>query len=396
MSVNIGGNQEDKSYRYKMPQLQTKIEGRGNGIKTVIVNMVEIAKALHVDPAYPTKYFGYELGAQSTFGDRAIVNGQHTAADLSKLLEKFVETFVLCPKCRLPEITLSVKKGELIVDCAACGRNANLNTAHRLKQFILKAPPGKKVKETASTDSGKKKQSKKPVKGKKGEDLDKEEEEKTQSTKTKDFLVAREKDAETEWFSDTSKEAQKRRKEAECETVVNDGQKLVDEILSSAKTDNKTESPVTTLKVFLAARERSVDEILSELRRLQLSRGLDDSQRIKTLLEALIDTSSAAEVPNQFKKYAPLLRKLAADKNSALLLLTCIEELVGVIDKKLLPRVPVILQTLYENDVIEEETLLLWHSSPPESSWLVNKKVATTVRERAKPFIDWLKEAEEE
>jgi len=389
MSVNIGGNQEDKSYRYKMPQLQTKIEGRGNGIKTVIVNMVEIAKALHVDPAYPTKYFGYELGAQSTFGDRAIVNGQHTAADLSKLLEKFVETFVLCPKCRLPEITLGVKKGELIVDCAACGRNANLNTAHRLKQFILKAPPGKKVKETASKDSRKKKQSKK---GKKGEvDVDKEEaEEKTQSTK----FVA--KDAETEWFSDTSKEAQKRRKEAEFENVVNDGQKLVDEILSSAKSDNKTESPVTTLKVFLAARERAVDEILSELRRLQLSRGLDDSQRIKTLLEALIDTSSAAEVPNQFKKYAPLLRKLAADKNSALLLLTCIEELVGVIDKKLLPRVPVILQTLYENDVIEEETLLLWHSSPPESSWLVNKKVATTVRERAKPFIDWLKEAEEE
>jgi len=275
------------------------------------------------------------------------------------------------------------------VDCAACGRNANLNTAHRLKQFILKAPPGKKVKETASTDSGKKKQGKK---GKKGEvDVDKEEaEEKTQSTK----FVA--KDAETEWFSDTSKEAQKRRKEAEFENVVNDGQKLVDEILSSAKSDNKTESPVTTLKVFLAARERGVDEILSELRRLQLSRGLDDSQRIKTLLEALIDTSSAAEVPNQFKKHAPLLRKLAADKNSALIFLTCIEELVGVIDKKLLPRVSVILQTLYENDVIEEETLLLWHSSPPESSWLVNKKVATTVRERAKPFIDWLKEAEEE
>jgi len=177
---------------------------------------------------------------------------------------------------------------------------------------------------------------------------------------------------------------------------VTDGQKLVDEILTSAKQDNKVESPVTILKVFLAAQQRTVPEILSELRRLQLSRGLDDSQRIKTLLEALIDTSNPVEVPAQFKKHALLLKKLAADKNSVLVLLTCIEELVGVIDKKLLSRLPLILQALYENDVIDEETLLSWHASPPESSWLVNKKVATTVRQKAKPFIDWLKSAEEE
>ena len=78
--MNIGGDQNDSSYRYKMPSLTTKIEGRGNGIKTVITNMVDISKALHCDPAYPTKFFGIELGAQSKFNeetDRAIVNGAH-------------------------------------------------------------------------------------------------------------------------------------------------------------------------------------------------------------------------------------------------------------------------------------------------------------------------------
>ncbi len=45
----------------------TKIEGRGNGIKTVIVNAEDVSDALHRPVTHLVKYFGGELGAQSKY-----------------------------------------------------------------------------------------------------------------------------------------------------------------------------------------------------------------------------------------------------------------------------------------------------------------------------------------
>ncbi|KAJ2993093.1 hypothetical protein NUW54_g7782 [Trametes sanguinea] len=59
--VNIRRDVDDKFYRYRMPLLMTKIEGKGNGIKTVIPNMSDVARALSRPPTYPTKFFGCEL-----------------------------------------------------------------------------------------------------------------------------------------------------------------------------------------------------------------------------------------------------------------------------------------------------------------------------------------------
>lgn len=66
-TVNVNRGVTDIFYRYKMPRISAKVEGKGNGIKTVIVNMAEVAKALGRPATYPTKYFGCELGAQTQF-----------------------------------------------------------------------------------------------------------------------------------------------------------------------------------------------------------------------------------------------------------------------------------------------------------------------------------------
>lgn len=62
--VNIAGTKpiDDPEYRYKMPLVVGKIEGRGNGIKTVIPNISDVALSLHRSPGEVNKFFGCELG----------------------------------------------------------------------------------------------------------------------------------------------------------------------------------------------------------------------------------------------------------------------------------------------------------------------------------------------
>jgi len=61
--VNIPETVEDYSYRYKRPVIQIKIEGKGNGIKTNLVNLTDIAEHLRVPVEYPLKFMGYEKGS---------------------------------------------------------------------------------------------------------------------------------------------------------------------------------------------------------------------------------------------------------------------------------------------------------------------------------------------
>lgn len=140
--INISGSTpvDDPEYRYKMPTVFGKIEGKGNGIKTVIPNISDVGLALKRDPGEVNKFFGCELGAQTTYNaetDRAIVNGAHTDQVLQQNIHKYIELFVLCPNCRLPETEYKIKSGAIYHKCMACGSKEMVDMSHKLCTYIL-------------------------------------------------------------------------------------------------------------------------------------------------------------------------------------------------------------------------------------------------------------------
>lgn len=141
-----------------MPVLTTKIEGKGNGIKTVLPNMSDVSRSLSRPPTYPTRFFGYELGAQTTIdeiNDRYIVNGAHEAAKLRDLLDTFIIKFVLCGSCKNPETDLTIiKNGNLIRDCKACGELTDVTMRHPLTSFIIKNQPDNPKKSKGAKKQG--------------------------------------------------------------------------------------------------------------------------------------------------------------------------------------------------------------------------------------------------
>jgi hypothetical protein len=71
-----------------------------------------------------------------------IVNGAHETRTFETHLDHFIDKYVLCPKCKMPETDLDIKKKTVIVStCNACGNVTELDSNHRVAVYITKNPP---------------------------------------------------------------------------------------------------------------------------------------------------------------------------------------------------------------------------------------------------------------
>ncbi|KAM8921574.1 eukaryotic translation initiation factor 5 isoform 1-T1 [Pelodytes ibericus] len=381
MSVNVNRSVSDQFYRYKMPRLIAKVEGKGNGIKTVIVNMVDVAKALNRPPTYPTKFFGCELGAQTQFdvkNDRFIVNGSHEANKLQDMLDGFIKKFVLCPECDNPETDLHVnpRKQTIGNSCKACGYRGMLDTNHKLCTFILKNPP-----ESTESGTGKKEKDKK---NRKGKDKENGSVSPVLTELNPPRVPGDEEDDDEDWGEDTTAEAQRRRMEEISDHAKN--------LTLSEDLEKPIEERVNILFDFVKKRKEegiidsSDKEIFAEAERLDVK-----AMGPLVLTEVLFND----QIRDQIKKYRRhFLRFCHNNKKAQKYLLHGFECVVDMHQSHLLSKIPHTLKEMYDADLLEEDVIINWAEKP--SKKYVSKELAKDIRAKAEPFIKWLKEAEEE
>lgn len=400
--VNIDTSNDDPFYRYKMPKLIAKIEGKGNGIKTVIVNMADIAKALNRPASYPTKFFGTERGAQvNTKGDKYIVNGKYDEKELQELLDKFIKKYVLCPECGNPETNMRVSKSKNIIQgkCVACGNRFQFDDAHAVANFIKKNPPTDEYSiATKNAGAARDEEKEKKKKDKDAEKADKKAErkaakeaagvpspkpEKKKSKKPKEEEAGE--DDDEDWSQDTSEEAVRARREQLEQAIGTSVSGLV-----HTEADYFEMSPEDRLEAFkrFAQQPHSSKELFEEAQRLDV-----EAKAMGVLLPLKFNESIVAQL-KQKPNFQLLQRFCINNQETQRNLLGATEKLVSVTFPTLLSKVSAILNAYYSNDIVEESVFFAW-AEAAESEYVSSKKHKAVV-EAATQFMDWLKTAEEE
>lgn len=340
-----------------------KVEGSGNGIKTKIPNLKDIAKDLHREPADILKIFGFELGAVTIKNDDTdtyIVNGKFSANELADKLDLFIDKFVLCGSCKNPETLIVPSKGGVSLRCISCGNETICDPKHKLTDFIVKDAARRRLKAKQEAKAASDSKSSKKSKGKKekqAEDAG---------------------DEDTEWSVDVSSAAVKARRRVAL------GQ--AEETPATEAKEEKKMSPEQEFKDYIAS-SGALD--MDKLRSLRDAMRLSPNELASRIANSVFDAENVTKqiIPSA-KKWAPFF---AQTKKTQEALVVAIVEMALLNEDTLLPKLATLLKGLYDNDYVEEEAILDWYDSVAMDDARLLKaklKVAT--------LATWLREADDD
>ena len=119
----------------QMPQVSVKRERlelprlliTNVGMRTMITNFKEVADVLNRDPQHILKFLTREMATAATFHDsRAIFQGKFRRDSFERLLQRYMESFVICPVCNRPDTKIVKEKRLSFLVCNACGAKSSI------------------------------------------------------------------------------------------------------------------------------------------------------------------------------------------------------------------------------------------------------------------------------
>lgn len=302
-----------------------------------------------------------------------IVNGAHDPEKLLQLLYQFIAKFVLCSKCKNPETDLIVIDKKINQSCTACGQKIIIpNTLHKLTTFIINHPPN----EDTSKSKGKGKEKEK----------DKKKTKKIGSTDSKKT------ENDDDEFTITAADLND---EFGNEDLINYDDS-VKSLVENLKTTHVDQAECGNIFYNLVKEKKEMNQLSDVNVQRELFSKADElkiKDKATLVLSELLLTDNILEEINTHRRL--FLRFCHQNHKAQKYLLGGIEKVIGDIYKdKLLNITLKILKLLYDEDILDEEVLCEWHEKP--SKKYVSKEMSKAIREKAAPFIKWLKEAEVE
>lgn len=387
-TVNIPSYLDDPNYRYKMPRVKVQRISRGNGVKTVLLNMGDIAKALKRNPDYSTRFCGCELGAMSRYDLKrgyTIINGIHSEDDVQTIIDKFIERFVLCPKCSLPEVDLLVLDRKVQGSCNACGFIGLMDNYHKVSTYICKNPPDISESTVKNFSSNKLKTSSKyPKSGKQTAGINSDDD---ISTEVNDPTSLDDNDAEFETIKSRHSHKKSHSKPKRQEKQKN----------TESESNN---SQVLERMTQFHNGKQNFDLLVDELNRLVKEESFSEVEKIYIYLSILFASASISR--QTLIEQEETVKKIFNDSVNHRSVLKAFEHLGMENHPEVFEEFSPICFWLYENDIVDEESFIRRYSDIEITNGEIKK---TNNKEKlgkrlgalgAEKFIDWLETAESE
>lgn len=112
-----------KRERLELPRLYITTVG----MRTIISNFKEVADVLNRDPQHILKFLTREMATAATFHEsRAVFQGKFKRDSFERLLQRYMESFVICPVCKRPDTKIMKEKRLSFLVCNACGAKSSV------------------------------------------------------------------------------------------------------------------------------------------------------------------------------------------------------------------------------------------------------------------------------
>ena len=114
---------EGDTERFTIPEPSVRPEGH----VTVYDNFPETVDALDRTPDHVFKFLQNDLGTSGHIDEagRARLTGDFDVKRVQSTLDDYIEAYVRCPECNLPDTILEREKGALMLKCEACGARSS-------------------------------------------------------------------------------------------------------------------------------------------------------------------------------------------------------------------------------------------------------------------------------